>query len=50
MNLNKQQKKLTEYLCKAEDCTSREEAQKILDKYHKAQAKVFVGRLLNNVG
>ena len=48
MNLDKQQKKMTKYLTKASECTSREEAQKILAKYEKARVKVFVNRLVTH--
>ena len=48
MNLDKQQKKMTKYLSKAEECTSREEAQSIINKYEKARVKVFASRLIEH--
>ena len=46
--MNKQEKKLIKYADKANECTSREEAQKILKKYNQARAKLLVKRILNN--
>ena len=48
MNLDKQQKKMTKYLSKAEECTSRKEAQQIINKYEKARVKVFASRLIEH--
>ena len=46
--MNKQEKKLLKYQDKAEDCTSREEAQTILRKHEKARAKLLVKRIIND--
>jgi len=49
MNQLKQHHKMIKYLDRAETCTSRVEAQKIIDKYEKARAKVLVSRIIDNV-
>ena len=46
--MNKNEKKLLKYQDKAEACTSREEAQKILRKHDKARAKVLVKRIIED--
>ena len=46
--MNKHERKLIKYQDKAEECTSREEAQAILRKHEKARAKVLVKRLIND--
>ena len=40
------ERKLNKYQCKAEACTTREEARKILKKHAKARAKVLCKKLL----
>lgn len=47
--MNKQEKKLIKLQDKAEDCTTREEAQTILRKHEKARAKLLVKRMINDV-
>ena len=42
------EQKLNKYQVKAQECTTREEAQKILKKHAKARAKVLTKRILNN--
>ena len=42
------ERKLHKYQLKAEACTSREEARKILKKHAKARAKVLTKRIINN--
>lgn len=49
MNVIKQHKKMIKYLDRANDCISREEAQKIIHKYDTARAKVLVCRMIDNV-
>tara|TARA_Y100000401_G_scaffold72030_1_gene58086 strand:- start:3014 stop:3157 length:144 start_codon:yes stop_codon:yes gene_type:complete len=46
--MKKQEKKLMKYSKKAEVCTSRQEAQKIIRKADKARAKLLVKRLTND--
>ena len=46
--MNKQEKKLLKYQDKADECTSREEAQTILRKHEKARAKLLVKRIIND--
>ena len=46
--MNKQERKLIKYQDKAEECTSREEAQTILRKHEKARAKLLVKRIIND--
>ena len=46
--MDKQEKKLIKYADKANECTSREEAQKILKKYNEARAKLLVKRILKD--
>ena len=46
--MNKLERKLNKYLCKAEACTSREEARKILKKYREARAKVKLKRMIED--
>ena len=45
--MKKQEKKLIELTEKADECTTREEAQKILNKHQKARAKLMDKRLLD---
>ena len=45
--MDKQEKKLIKYADKANECTSREEAQKILKKYNEARAKLLAKRLID---
>ena len=44
--MNKQEKKLIKLTDQANECTSREEAQKIIRKADKAHAKLLVKQLL----
>ena len=46
--MKKQERKLIELNEKANDCTSREEAQKILNKEKKARAKLYVKRMISD--
>ena len=46
--MNKQEKKLIKYADKACECTSREEAQKILKKYNEARTKLLVKRMISD--
>ena len=46
--MKKQEKKLMKYSKKAEVCTSRQDAQKIIRKADKARAKLLVKRLTND--
>ena len=46
--MNKHEKKLLKYQDKAEHCTSREDAQKILRKHKEARAKVLTKRLISD--
>ena len=46
--MNKQEKKLIKYVDAAESCTSRDEAQKILNKHEKARVKLLVKRMIDN--
>ena len=46
--MNKQERKLIKYQDKAEDCTTREEAQKIIRKHDKASAKLLLKHLIDN--
>ena len=46
--MKKQEKKLIELTEKADECTSRKEAKKILDKHAKARAKLYVKRILDD--
>ena len=46
--MRKHEKKLIELSEKADECTTREEAQKILNKVKKAHAKLMVKRILND--
>jgi hypothetical protein len=43
LNPKKQHKKLLKLATKAQKCLSREEAQKVLNKAKKAQAKLLTG-------
>ena len=45
--MTKHEKKLIKYQDKAEHCTSREEAQKIIRKHNEARVKVLTKRLIN---
>ena len=47
--MNKQERKLIKCQDKADECTSREEAQTILRKHEKARAKLLVKRMINDV-
>lgn len=47
--MNKHERKLIKYQDKADECTSREEAQTILRKHEKARAKVLVKRIIKDV-
>ena len=42
------ERKLRKYLVKAEACTSRDEARKILKKHAKARAKLLTKRIIDN--
>jgi len=42
------ERKLNKYQCKAEACTTREEALKILKKHAKARAKVKLKRMIED--
>ena len=44
--MNKQEKKLIKYNEQANECTSREEAQKLIHKADKARAKLLLKQLL----
>lgn len=44
--MNKLEKKLINYHCKAQDCVSREEAQEILRKAEKARCKLLAKKLI----
>ena len=46
--MKKQEKKLLKYNEEANNCTSREEAQKILNKHSKARAKLLVKRMIEH--
>lgn len=46
--MGKQEKKLIQLNEQANECLSREEARKIIDKATKTYAKLMVKRLLNN--
>ena len=46
--MKKQERKLIELNEKADECTSREEAQKILNKHQKARAKLLVKRMMSD--
>ena len=46
--MNKQEKKLLELGEKANACTTREEALKILNKEKKTRAKLYVKRMIEN--
>ena len=46
--MNKDERKLIKYQDKAEACTTREEAQKILNKHQKARAKLLVKRMMKD--
>ena len=46
--MNKHERKLIKYQDKADECTSREEAQSILRKHEKARAKVLLKRIIND--
>ena len=46
--MNKHEQKLIKYQNKAQNCTSRKEAQEILRKHTKARAKVYVKHVLDN--
>ena len=46
--MKKQERKIIELAEKAADCTSREEAQKILNKHSKARAKLLVKRMIEH--
>ena len=47
--MNKHEKKLIKYLDKANDCESREEAQKLLHKTDKLRAKLLAKKLIEDV-
>ena len=46
--MNKHERKLIKYQDKADECTSREEAQTILRKHEKARAKLLVKRIIKD--
>ena len=46
--MNKDEKKLLKFQDKAEACTTREEAQKIIRKHDKARARLFVRRIIED--
>ena len=46
--MKKQEKKLIHLTEQANACTTREEAQKILNKHQKARAKLLVKRLIED--
>ena len=46
--MNKQEKKLLKYADKADNCLTREEAQKILAKVAKTRAKLLVQRIIED--
>ena len=46
--MNKQEKKLVRYNSEANNCVSREEAQKILAKVAKTRAKLLVQRIIDD--
>ena len=46
--MKKQERKLIELNEKAEDCTSREEALKILNKEKKTRAKLYLKRMIED--
>ena len=46
--MTKHEKQLIKYLDKAEHCTTREQAQKILRKHNEARVKVLMKRLIND--
>ena len=46
--MEKQEKKLIRLNEQADNCTSREEAQKILNKHKKARAKLLVKKLIDD--
>ena len=46
--MNKHEKKLITYLDKADECTSREEAKKIILKADKLRAKLIAKQLLKD--
>ena len=46
--MNKQEKKLVQLLHKADDCTSREEAIKLILKADKCRAKLLAKQLLSD--
>lgn len=46
--MTKSERKLNKYQMKAQECTTREEALKILKKHAKVRAKVLTKRILNN--
>ena len=46
--MKKQEKKLFHLNELAEECTTREEAQKILNKHSKARAKLLVKRMIED--
>ena len=47
--MNKSERKLQKYQLKAQSCTSRKEAQKILSKHAKARAKVKLKLMIEDV-
>jgi hypothetical protein len=46
--MNKTERKLLKYVDQAEECTSREEALKILNKHAKARAKLLAKSIVKN--
>ena len=46
--MNKKERKLAKLTQKAEECTTREEAQKILKKTTKTRAKLYVDRMIED--
>jgi len=46
--MNKHEKKLFKYLDKANDCTSREEARKLILKTDKLRAKLLAKKLIED--
>ena len=46
--MNKQEKKLVRYNNEADNCLTREEAQKILAKVAKTRAKLLVQRIIDD--
>ena len=47
--MKKQERKLVKLTEQANNCTSREEAQKILNKHSKTRAKLYIKRMIEDV-